>query len=50
MFEDLYGELERKDGDKYSPTKARGWRTCDLDQVKCIKGEYDKVLLVGGTH
>ncbi|XP_047268180.1 uncharacterized protein LOC124898585 [Capsicum annuum] len=46
-FESLYVALEEKDKDKklYRLSKAREQRACDLDQVKCIKGEDGTVLV-----
>ncbi|XP_047257536.1 uncharacterized protein LOC107849229 [Capsicum annuum] len=46
-FESLYAALEEKEGDRklYSLSKDMEWKVRDLDQVKCIKGEDDKVLV-----
>lgn len=46
IFECLYVH-EDKSGDKkfYELVKAREKRTCDLNQLKCIKDEDNKVLV-----
>ncbi|XP_047253714.1 uncharacterized protein LOC124887841 [Capsicum annuum] len=46
-FESLNAALEEKDRDKklYRLSKARKWKTWDLDQVKCIQGEDGAVLV-----
>lgn len=46
-FECLYKELLANGWDKklYGLVKARKRRSWDLDQVKCIKDEEDKVLV-----
>ena len=47
VFEELYRRLDTKEGEKelFKLAKARDRRTNDLNQIKCIKDEDEKVLV-----
>ena len=48
-YDDLYRRLSTKEGDKdaYKMTRIRERKTRDLNQVKCIKDEMDRLLVKG---